>query len=421
MNGAQYNIWANGFRALKALGLVQDDSPPLGQPINTIQFYLNNETHIQLLREMKLPPELCGCNLTRQEFFPRLFRSLPTEKLSMNKELSKLVESEDKVELSFKDGSIFQADLVIGADGINSCVRQQIFPGHDPQSANLIGIGGCITLLPEDEEKHRAFANGSIFSLNFDKKVAFVCASAGKNKMTWIIAFSRDYESKNAPHGDLSQCTAQEWKEWLLKETQGFAEDSLVKTVMKRVDWHAGKAYLDQRADGLAASEREGGPVLWRISDLPPTQLSKGRVVLIGDAGHALIPVIGQGANCALEDSVVLVKCLEPLLGQSPSRQEIVDSLQLFVKVRKERLEYMHKWARQEMQAQYSYSSWADFIRNLCLKWLPEWVLLETEKKSGLYDASKAKDDFLSGVTPETCGLPIDMQKKTNQSSCSIL
>jgi hypothetical protein len=54
-----------------------------------------------------------------------------------------------------------------------------------------------------------------------------------------------------------------------------------------------------------------GNPLVWHIGDIDPLpRFHTDRIALVGDAAHALVPVIGQGANQAFEDAMVLARCL---------------------------------------------------------------------------------------------------------------
>ena len=75
-------------------------------------------------------------------------------------------------------------------------------------------------------------------------------------------------------------------------------------------------------------------PIYLEISDIPHlTRWSAGRATLLGDAAHATTPTVGQGACQALEDVVVLVRCLER------GTTDVVDALLRYESERRRRAE----------------------------------------------------------------------------------
>lgn len=133
--------------------------------------------------------------------------------------------------------------------------------------------------------------------------------------------------------------------------------------------------------------------------------------------------MIGQGANTALEDAVVLVKCTERMLksGNRPSKDQIAEAFNLFVRVRQPRLDALRKVARSVTAQQYNLTPLSTFIRNKVLSWLPKSALLEGYRFTTLYDCRRAMDELLAGVTPDTCGRPLAVQKKIHTSPLKIV
>ena len=75
----------------------------------------------------------------------------------------------------------------------------------------------------------------------------------------------------------------------------------------------------------------------WKIAELPVMEKytsPRGRIVLLGDAAHAVQPFAGQGANMSIEDSA----CLATLLGLIESKQEISTALEVYDAIRVPRL-----------------------------------------------------------------------------------
>lgn len=87
------------------------------------------------------------------------------------------------------------------------------------------------------------------------------------------------------------------------------------------------------------------GCLKWKLADLPPLPKwvsESGRVILIGDAAHAMVPYLAQGASMAIEDGAALAECLSRV----QSRDEISRYLGVFESVRKSRCERIQEGSR---------------------------------------------------------------------------
>ena len=85
--------------------------------------------------------------------------------------------------------------------------------------------------------------------------------------------------------------------------------------------------------------------LVWRASDLPtlPTWRSpSGKVLILGDAAHAILPTGAQGAAMAVEDSAALVECI----GRATHQSDIPKVLEAFETIRKPRTDFMQRFAR---------------------------------------------------------------------------
>jgi 2-polyprenyl-6-methoxyphenol hydroxylase-like FAD-dependent oxidoreductase len=162
------------------------------------------------------------------------------------------------------------ADLVIGADGINSALRARVAPNVHPTFTGLVGLGGIV----EGDEAPDGFMN-----LIFGKRGFFGLTRIGSGRFMWWSAI----DSREPM--DVRQRSTKELRALLLEQHRGWA--SPVEAVLHR----APEIFGDN---------------LYDVSDLPCWHA--GNICLIGDAAHAVSPHSGQGVSQALEDGWMLAR-----------------------------------------------------------------------------------------------------------------
>ncbi len=169
--------------------------------------------------------------------------------------------------LRFDSGTSVEADLVIGADGIRSAVRQSIAPYEDPpRYSGLCAWRGVVRAPGLVDSAWLSVGNG----------LQFLAAPLPDGNVYW---------------SPLVKLDEGQWEE--IKDHRGFLLD--------RFDgWHDPIPTLLDRTpnDTLLPT-----PVYFRP---PPRWITSGRVALIGDAAHPMTPDLGQGGCQAIEDAVVL-------------------------------------------------------------------------------------------------------------------
>ena len=202
--------------------------------------------------------------------------------LRFGKKLSGIEERERDVLLSFDDGTTEITDIVVGADGINSRLREALLGLEKPLYSGWVGHRSLI-----HGEKLRAYAAREGFE--FEDCVKWW--SADRHMMVYYTTASRDeyYYVTGAPH-----------PAW---DFQGaFVPSSREEMYEAFGHYHpAVRALID------LSEEVTKWPLLTR-SPLPVW--SQGRVVLLGDACHPMKPHMAQGAGMAIEDAAMLTRCL---------------------------------------------------------------------------------------------------------------
>jgi salicylate hydroxylase len=194
-----------------------------------------------------------------------------------------------KVRLHFSSGDAREFDFVIGADGINSKIRQHLFPedrGFVPSFDALL-FGARVDLNGRSAAE-RSFAEqlrqGEFVQISAPG-VAVVLSAAGRGRFGVIM-----------PMGDPKRVRGLSSPEDARALARSLARDIRDPRVHHAIE----VAFWDP-----------GNPLVWHIGDIDPLpRFHTGRIALVGDAAHALVPVIGQGANQAFEDAMVLARCL---------------------------------------------------------------------------------------------------------------
>lgn len=183
-----------------------------------------------------------------------------------------------RVVATFSDGTRAEGDLLIGADGIHSVVRKLI----DPAAARP-RYTGQNTVCGYTRDAKNPPDHGT-YSMIFGKRAFFGCTRAPDGETWWFA---------NAPgpelaREDLAAATADQWRHRvaaLLEEDHTPAVDIVRST---------GESIVGSNAYDIASTPR------W----------SNDSMVIIGDAAHAAAPNAAQGASMAIEDAIVLAKCL---------------------------------------------------------------------------------------------------------------
>jgi 6-hydroxynicotinate 3-monooxygenase len=213
----------------------------------------------------------------RGDFHKLMIDAIGTDVLEYDKKLTGVVDRGDVVHLSFADGTTAEADIVIGADGVNSQIRESLLGPELPIYSGYVG--------------HRA-----VFPIanvkNFSHDLCTKWWSDDRHMMVYFMTANKDeiYYVTGVPDPtwDIS-------KSWVpsSKEEMRAAFDG----------WHNGVQSLIE-----ATTEVTKWPFLERN---PMPLWSRGRMVLLGDACHPMKPHMAQGAAMAIEDAAMLTRCFK--------------------------------------------------------------------------------------------------------------
>jgi len=219
----------------------------------------------------------------------------------MRKRFSALTQTADVVTARFEDGGTAEGDVLIAADGINSRVLQHLWPHTPPKRwTEVVVYRG---LIPRDRVAALRKADGSPLDYNpIDSNTMDVRRSAYAWCMTYwvrggtLLNSALLYYEPNA-----AEFEREDWGDWFRID-----HDETRRTMSR--------AFGDdpRKADVLALAGAMEHPTKWGLYDRDAFEhWQDGRVCLLGDAAHPMLPTMGQGASQAFEDGAALSSCFK--------------------------------------------------------------------------------------------------------------
>ncbi|XVH31285.1 FAD-dependent oxidoreductase [Haloferacaceae archaeon DSL9] len=186
----------------------------------------------------------------------------------------------------FDDGTAARGDFLVGCDGIHSQIRTSVCPDAPEPTYTGIVDSGAFTrseAIPPSE---------GVMRMTFGVNGFFGYQKVPTGEIYWFENHERSREPDRAELDDVP--TTRRRNELLERHRSDHDE---IAEIIRTTD----------------------GPIgTWPVYDLPSLpRWSRGSACLIGDAAHATAPHVGQGASLAMEDAIVLAKCLRDIDGVS--------------------------------------------------------------------------------------------------------
>ena len=272
--GAGLTLWANGVQVLRHLGLA-DALAQISTPLTNFECWSWRGKRLGSLR-LDTIERLVGApsiGIHRADLLRLLAGEVAGESIHVNAYCVGFRLEPEHVISHFADGQQQQTDLLVGADGLHSVIREQLLGKQPPRYSGYTCWRGVAVF--EDQRM-----SGGISSETWGRGRRFGMLPIGNGRVFW-------YATHNCPAG--GQDRAGEWKVNLLRLFQSWREP------------------IEQL---IAATDEETILRNDIFDRRPVSHWGSGCVTLLGDAAHPPTPNLGQGACQALEDALVLADCL---------------------------------------------------------------------------------------------------------------
>ncbi|PKA44617.1 FAD-dependent monooxygenase (plasmid) [Rhizobium sullae] len=227
--------------------------------------------------------------------------ALPQDRVHFGHRLNNIEERETDVLLTFENGRRVAAGLVVGADGINSMIRDMLLGPEKPRFSGWVG--------------HRALVNMN--KLHGSGLAFETCVKWWWEASRHIMAYA----------------------------TKGDGSEYYYVTGVPVDSWEHDTSFVDSSREEMEAIFGGSHPMVqalvdatetvtkWPFWNRDPLNLwSRGRLVMLGDACHPMRPHMAQGACMAIEDAAILTRCLE-----ESGMADYSDAFSLYEATRRER------------------------------------------------------------------------------------
>ncbi len=230
--------------------------------------------------------------------------------LHLDHKVTEFDQTETGVRVSTEGGANFSGDVLVGCDGIHSAIREQLFGPDAPR------FTGCVAW--------RATVPVDILPPGHVRPVASNWIGQGGHFVHYYVR-----------RGELVNCVGvMERGAWQAESWS--SAGAITEFINDFSGWHEDLQILMQAAENCFQ---------WGLFDRDPMpQWGDGRVTLLGDACHPMLPFMAQGAVMAIEDAYTLAQCL------AANESNLPGALSHYEALRKERTTVVQKMSRDNIQ-----------------------------------------------------------------------
>ena len=329
--GAGVALHANAMRVLRAIGVEDAVRKVAGR--SQWQITRNWKTGRVISKSSRQQQAaafgLLGATVHRADLLDVLADAIPAGIVTLGRRCTEVLPDGDIAVARFADGGEIEADIIVGADGIHSPVRASLFGPDAPRFTGKICYRSVIPteavrgIRPDTDLAQWFGPHGTIvlYPLRGEELINVVC----------------HYDDDSYRHESwVTECSREE----VLERYAGWHE-SLLRLFAAGDTWYK-----------------------WALYDRDPIpRWTRGRVTLLGDAAHPMLPYLGQGACQALEDGAVLATALTAEAADPPT------GLARYERTRRPRASQVVLTSRERGLSNHLTSRWAAWQRDLLIAW----------------------------------------------------
>jgi FAD-dependent urate hydroxylase len=296
--GGAVTIWSNGATVLEQLGVDMDGA---GELVSNVRVMTSTGRPLATLDVTTIADRLGAPvrMVPRRVLLERLLDGFPADRIHCNSRAVKVVSTHDGVRVGFDDGSSAEGDLLIGADGLHSVVRDIVGAQH-AEPTGWCSWGGLLTLPDLVADKHVALVVvGEHGNLGL--------WPAGGSELQWWfdLPWSYDFVRPERPI------------EMIRSYFTGWSDA------------------VDRVLAALTDADLADSPYPHFRHPIP--RPGQGALTLLGDATHTMPPTLAQGTNQALLDTMVLRKALSDFRNGS-GNDDLSSALRWYEKTRRRKV-----------------------------------------------------------------------------------
>lgn len=329
--GAAINLTPNAVRVLDGLGLADAIRRTAHRPLYRISRTwdtgaVTSNVELGAAAEKKYGAPLL--TLHRADLLAAIEAQVPADRVHLGRKLVAFEQDEREARLRFADGSNASADIVIGADGIHSTIREALFGPEAPRFTGAVAFRSIVPAARLAQYELRSFTKW--WGPHPHSQIVTFLIDSGREFFVFATIAQPEWQQESwSVEGDIEELRA------------GF------------VGYHPEARAIIEACDHTLKT------ALYERDPLPAW--TQGRATLLGDACHPMMPFMAQGAAMGLEDAAVLARCVE-----GASSEDIASALARYEATRRERTSRMQLGSRENQWLKhgvdpdwvYGYDAW---------------------------------------------------------------